>query len=569
METIIILLSILYVFGVGYILVSHSTKFFTQVLPLGDTIKSNNSIKEYLMTLQPPMHERTPGRRRFLNHCKDILKSSVTFCLATCIASLFWQWGFAESNIIVLYVLNVLITSIITDNKNYSLIISVISVIAFNYLFTEPRFTLHAYAPGYPVTFLVMFLAAAITGTLARKLKTSALQSAEAAYRIRVLFEAEQEFSQKHDRTTIIDVLAQQMMKLFHRDIVYYVSGPNHLSAPYYYPSKQSEQHADYLNATDQEAVGWVMQDARHLQTAADQFPDANYIYYAIRMEKHIYGVIGIAADAPLEEYEQSILLSILGECALALENDHNVREKEAAALRAEKEKIRGDLLRSISHDLRTPLTSISGNAGILLSDGCQMPEDKRQQLYDDIYHDSQWLIQLVENLLAVTRMEDDALQLHFAPELLKDVIDEVLAHIRPYAKEHTVSVDMEDELILVHGDGKLLLQLFLNLIDNALKYTPSDSTICIHARKQEHFALVEVADNGPGISSDDMPHVFERFFTTGSSIADGRRSIGLGLALCQAIVEAHGGKISVANNETGGATFTFTLPLEEVNILE
>ena len=112
------------------------------------------------------------------------------------------------------------------------------------------------------------------------------------------------------------------------------------------------------------------------------------------------------------------------------------------------------------------------------------MPEDKRQQLYDDIYHDSQWLIQLVENLLAVTRMEDDALQLHFAPELLKDVIDEVLAHIRPYAKEHTVSVDMEDELILVHGDGKLLLQLFLNLIDNALKYTPSDSTICIHARK-------------------------------------------------------------------------------------
>jgi two-component system sensor histidine kinase KdpD len=248
----------------------------------------------------------------------------------------------------------------------------------------------------------------------------------------------------------------------------------------------------------------------------------------------------------------------------LALENEKNVREKEAAAVLAESERLRANLLRTISHDLRTPLTSISGNASNLMSNGCHFDEETKQQLYKDIYEDSMWLISLVENLLSATRIEEGQMKLRTSTELLGDIVEEAVSHISRKAKHYQIAIHYQEELILVCADTKLVVQVLVNLLDNAIKYTPSGSEATVRMSKKETMAQVVVADNGMGIPDEEKNKIFDMFYCGGNKIADNRRSLGLGLYLCKAIIEAHGGTISVSDHVPHGAEFCFTLPLTQ-----
>ena len=235
----------------------------------------------------------------------------------------------------------------------------------------------------------------------------------------------------------------------------------------------------------------------------------------------------------------------------------------------AQKEQLRANLLRSISHDLRTPLTSISGNASNLLSNGEKFDADTKKQLYSDIYDDSMWLINLVENLLSVTRIEEGRLNINLSTELLDEIITEALHHISRKKVEHKISFQASEEFILVKVDARLIMQVIINIVDNAIKYTQKDSEIVITTRKQNHRAVVCIADNGGGISDDVKPYIFDMFYSGAKGIADSRRSLGLGLSLCKSIITAHGGEIEVSDNRPHGAVFTFSLPIEEVDLHE
>ena len=280
--------------------------------------------------------------------------------------------------------------------------------------------------------------------------------------------------------------------------------------------------------------------------------------------------MVGIALyDGSLDSFENSVVLSILGECALALENIKNAREKEEAAILAKNEQLRANLLRTISHDLRTPLTSISGNASNLISNYKKLDAAALSQSFNDIYDDSMWLINLVENLLAVTRIEGGQLNLNLSAELIDEVIAEAMNHISRKSREHTIRIHSEKDYILAKVDAKLIVQVMINLIDNAIKYTEPGSTIDIYTREVGHMVEVSVADNGPGIPDEQKPHIFEMFYSGANKIADSRRSMGLGLALCKSIINAHGGSIAVSDNKPHGTVFTFTLPKGEVELHE
>lgn len=244
-------------------------------------------------------------------------------------------------------------------------------------------------------------------------------------------------------------------------------------------------------------------------------------------------------------------------------------RQLTETALLAQNEQLRANLLRSISHDLRTPLTSISGNAGILLSDEDNISKEKRMRLYEDIYDDSLWLITLVENLLSVTRLEDGTMKLRPTTELLDEVIAEALQHIDRKSNEHNIQVKSSDAFLIVKVDARLVIQVIINLVDNAIKYTPKGSKIVIEARQEGKWAVVTVSDDGKGIPEEEKESVFDMFYTADSKVADSRRSLGLGLFLCKSIVTAHGGSIYVKDNEPHGSVFTFTLPIEEVALHE
>ena len=509
-------------------------------------------------------------KKRIVFSAADILKSVGILVAASCMGFLFYNLGFDEANIITVYVLGVLLISVFTTNQIYSLISSVVSVLVFNFLFTEPKYTLLAYDKGYPVTFLVMFAAAFLTGSLAVRLKEHAKQSAQAAFRRKVLFDTNQLLQTAVGRDEIISTMANQLMKLLGKDIIVYCAENGTLGNLQLFHATEEPFDKSCISDDEKAVAMWVLKNNKHAGATTDTLSNAKCLYLAIRINDRVYGVVGIViGDSPLDAFENSILLSILGECALALESEKNAREKEEAAVIARNEQLRANLLRAISHDLRTPLTSISGNASNLLSNGDAFDADTKQQLYTDIYDDSMWLINLVENLLSVTRLEENRLNLNISENLMDDVIAEALRHVNRKSVEHHISVESKTELLLAKMDAKLIVQVVINIVDNAIKYTPKGSNIRITTEKQGNDAVVSIADNGEGIPDEIKPRIFDMFYSGANKIADSRRSLGLGLSLCKSIINAHGGKITVSDNTPHGAVFTFTLPAGEVQLHE
>lgn len=517
------------------------------------------------------LSEEAKGQGNTFFSLTDIVKCLVSLVVATIVGNFFHKAGFSEANIIMVYILSVLITAIITTYRGYSLVSSVISVIVFNFFFTEPKYTLFAYDKGYPVTFLVMFFAAFMTGALAAKQKTHAKQLAQLAWRTRLLFYTNQQLQQAKSREEIVTVTAEQLVKLFDRDLVIYLIENEKLGeANVFSASEGKVQKACYTEETEKKVAEWVFLHNKQAGATTERYKNAICRYLTIRVNNHIYGIVGIAAtNSPLDAFENSLLFSILGECALALENEKNSREKEEARILAKNEQLRANILRGISHDLRTPLTSIFGNASNLLTNGDEFDQDTKKQLYMDIYEDSMWLINLVENLLSVTRLEEGNMQIHMSAELIDEVIEEALRYIKRRSLQHQITVNNCDELILVKMDARLIVQTLINILDNAIKYTPKGSSITITTKKFEKIAIIEIADNGPGISDDVKPHIFDMFYSGTKQIADSRRSMGLGLYLCQSIVHAHDGEIYVLDQKPQGSIFRISLPIEEVTIYE
>ena len=289
-----------------------------------------------------------------------------------------------------------------------------------------------------------------------------------------------------------------------------------------------------------------------------------------MRVQEHAYGVVGVAVHgSPLDASEQSVLASVVGECSLALENARNAREKEETMVLAENERLRANLLRAVSHDLRTPLTSIMGNADNLLSCGETLDQKTRRQVYTDIYDDAQWLTGMVENLLSASRMNEGKLNLNMTTELMSDMVAEAIKHMGRRLDGFRLEKDEPDAFLFVKADARLIVLVVINLLDNAIKYAPAGSTISIGISEKNGNVVVRIADEGPGIPDDQKSQVFDLFYTSGNPTGDGRRGLGIGLSLCQSIVRAHGGAISVTDNAPHGAAFEFSLPRDEVNIHE
>lgn len=516
-----------------------------------------------------PYKAKRFGKKRVTIEPADIIKSIAVLTIATLIGFLFDFVGFSDANIMTIYVLGTLVTAVITTNRSYSIIISILSVLCFNYFFTAPRFTFTVYDPGYPVTFLIMFAAALISGNLASKIKRQAKQSALAASRTKTLLETNQYLERAKSSNEILEITAKQLVLLLNRNIVIYPAEEYALTEPIVFPaSENSMSGTDIISEKERAVAAWTYKNNKHAGASTDTLCGAECYYLAIRSLDDVFGVVGIELNSDLlEPFENNLIFSILGECALAMEKELYLRRERASAIKAQKEQLRANLLRTISHDLRTPLTGISGNANVLLSS--KLPPEKLRQLYTDIYDDSQWLINLVENILSVTRLEDGTMHLTMEPELVDELIAEALKHVSRQSCDHNIAFNRGDEILLANMDTRLIMQVVINIVDNAIKYTPKGSTIEIKAVSHDKMVEVSIADDGPGIAEEEKEKLFEMFYTGNNKAADSRRGLGLGLALCKSIITAHGGEISVSDNTPSGVIFRFTLPKKEVLINE
>ena len=498
---------------------------------------------------------------------KDCFVTVFIFMICTIIGLLFQKLHFTDTNIVTIYILGVLITSILTDGYLCSIAGSFLSVVLFCFFLTEPRMSFQTYAVGYPVTFAIMLVCSVLAGTLSAKLKMHARIYSQLAFRTQVLFDTDRLLQKARSSKEMLRVTCTQLVRLLNRDIVAYIVEEGKLSQGQVFYQNKEETNQQFLIPEEQKIARWVYENNKRAGVGTNYFKNAKCLYLAIRIGDHVYGVIGIPANKDVfDSVEYSILLSVVNECALAMENLRNAIEKEKNAVLAKNEQLRADLLRAISHDLRTPLCSISGNADMLLNNGACLESKTKQQIYADIYDDSEWLIGVVENLLSITRLNDGRLKFKFTDQLLDEVIAESLRHISRKHDEYTIVTKCE-ELILVRMDVQLIIQVLVNLIDNAIKYTPKGSKICIRGMKCNGKAQICVEDNGPGIADEMKPYIFEMFYTGKSTIADSQRSLGLGLSLCQSIIEAHDGRLLLTDNTPRGCIFTFTLPLSEVTL--
>lgn len=496
-----------------------------------------------------------------LSIVKDLAISLGVIIVTSLIGLFFAHLGFSEANIITLYILGVLITSIVTSSKLAWGFSSVASVLIFNFLFTKPRFSLMAYGDGYPITFAIMFVASLITGSLASKMHNQTKQSSQAAYRTKILFDANRLLQRASDDEEVLKITAEQLKKLLNREIVIFKQNKDTLQTLVYALDDSFQMGEKELNIATSILINHSY-DYKDAQLRCD--------YYLLKTQLRTYGIVAVYKnEKEIDSFENSIILSLVGECALALENLFNAKEKELAAVLAENEQLRANLLRAISHDLRTPLTAISGNASNLISNASSFDEQTKLSIYNDIYNDSMWLINLVENLLSITRLEEGRMNLNFTAELIDEVVAEAVKHVHMRQGGQKITVVHKDEFLLAKMDTRLIIQVIINILDNAIKYTPKDSMITITTEKQKDKAIISIADNGAGIPDELKERVFDMFYTGANKLADSRRSIGLGLALCKSIISVHGGEIFVKDNVPSGAIFTFTLPIGEIKINE
>ena len=245
------------------------------------------------------------------------------------------------------------------------------------------------------------------------------------------------------------------------------------------------------------------------------------------------------------------------------------IKKSANIAAQAEQERLRSTLLRSISHDLRTPLTAISGNVSILLDKSSVLDEAKKKLLYQSIHYDSLWLNSVIENILSITRIEDGKMRLNLQAELVSEVIDEALAHISVRTDRHIIRVHVVDEFLMAAIDLKLILQVIINLVENAIKYTPPGTEILITAKRVNQKVVVQIADNGTGVPDEKKEKIFDVFYSGSKSCGESRSGLGLGLACCKAILSAHEEDIYILDNIPQGTIFEFTLKAVEVNSFE
>jgi len=239
------------------------------------------------------------------------------------------------------------------------------------------------------------------------------------------------------------------------------------------------------------------------------------------------------------------------------------IKQQEHLRTETEKEKARADLLRSVSHDIRTPLTSIIGATSTLLEGGDYLSHEQQRRLLEDTRSEAQWLIRVVENLLSVTRVGDSQTYIEKKSEAAEEIVGEALQKFRKRFRNIPVSVSVPEELLMVPMDAILIEQVLANLLENAVSHGQTTTSIRLTVSSEGNDAVFAVQDNGTGIPPEQIPHLFTGIsHSTDNRTVDGKRNMGLGLTVCKAIVHAHGGTITARNLPQGGAEFAFRLPL-------
>ncbi|WP_246169847.1 DUF4118 domain-containing protein [Alkalibaculum sporogenes] len=507
------------------------------------------------------MSEQRVGNSQ--NYVFQFLLMALLITASSIVGYAFRFTGFPETNIVIIYLLAVLMTSWLIDGFIFGILASVIATFAFNFFFTEPYYTFTVYDPSYFITFIIMTITALITSTLTSHVKQSALSAKEREAETKAVYNLTNHLTDAKDIHEIAGTSVKALSDCFDCNAAILCFDSNGLPELSFIqqitPEKQVRRKVDDIVTLKHRIDG--------LRTGYDT--GTEFYDWPIYGRENILGIIRIPKERAqaMTESQIKLLHSMIESTALAMDrfmaSEQRLKEREEAT----QERYRGNLLRSISHDLRTPLSGIMGTTEMLMD--MTESHDPRYSLLENIHNDANWLHSLVENILNLTRLQEGKLILNKQMETVEEVIGSAVNRISQRAPKHEITVSVPDKLFFVPMDAKLIEQVLINLLDNSIKHTIADAEISVSVKKEENTnsAVFVVKDKGTGISTEELPYIFEIFYTSRMKSPDVKSGIGLGLAICDTIIKAHGGTIKAMNrSKCPGTEIIFTLPLEVGN---
>ena len=477
--------------------------------------------------------------------------------IACLVSTLLVHYSKSSANVTAVFTLAVLLTARVTDGYGWGIAASIIGVIAVNYAFTDPFFQLDFTTAGYPIIFASMTLISVVTSATTGSVKLQARRAKNSEEHTRRLYDFSQKLASAQNADQMIDLAMQYLH--------------DQLGCPVLYLEDENDIRENRERIVGE--IGGFVSDAIEHSAISDCFrevcdtgvgtihsPYARFHYIPVPGSSGMLGCIGLLWNKGIAEEEiQEHVRAILAQTGISLERQRLAEERNRAAMTADREKLRSNLLRSISHDLRTPLTGIIGASAAIEENGDSIGAKETRKLAADIHEDAEWLLRMVENLLSVTRVSQVA-ELKKSEEAAEEVIVEAVSRCKKRFPDAQIRVDLpEDDMLFVPMDATLIVQVLINLMENAVRY--AQTPIDIGLRRDGAWAEFSVRDFGPGIADDKKENLFDSV----QAQPDSRRGgLGIGLTLCRLIITAHGGEIWEVNHPDGGAQFLFTLPLEE-----
>ena len=526
--------------------------------PLDEIIRGSGDIDVYVITgdTTAPEKHRTKWIKETSIKPGEWLWSIGAVVVATGIAALMFPF-FDITNLVMIYLLGVVATAIRTSRMP-SLLTALLSVAAFDFFFVPPYFTFAVADIKYVFTFIVMLVVAVVISSLALQVRKQAEDARSRENKTAALYGLSRDLTRERKKEKISDIAVKHIGEVFHAQTVVLIPDPQE--------RLKVLSTAPGTFAMDQKEWGiaqWVFDNRQSAGLGTDTLTAAKALYLPMISSSGPVGVIGVLPrdhDVSLPPGEIHFLETFANQTAMAFERIMLAQEAYQERLNAESQRMRNTFLSSVSHDLRTPLATITGAAGTLIHGGEDIPAEKRELLIGTIHEEAERLNNIIRNVLNITRLEAGTVKVNKEWQSLEEIVGAVLDRLSDKLRPYTVQTSITPEPPLILLDPILMEQVFTNLLENAIWHTPPGTVIDICTHPHQAFVQIEIADRGPGIEDTEKERIFDKF-THGK---DPGKGVGLGLSICKAIVEAHSGRIWADNRPGGGAIFRISLPTGE-----
>lgn len=478
--------------------------------------------------------------------------------IATLTGGLFEHLDFHIINIALVYILAIFLTARYTKGYFYGILATILAFLSINYLFTAPYYSFKINDPSNIVTIAIMTFTATITSALTSKFKQAAHEAHEKEVESNALYQMITYLTEAKNSEELASTCVNVISEIFECSagfVLFNEKEPTEIS----FVQRKNNSNLIHRKLDDPDSFKKSFENSNCEYIEGKEFFD-----YPVYREERLLAVLRIpsAIANELNPTQNKLLHSVIETISIVLDRFQSIEEQTHIKEEARQERYRSNLLRAISHDLRTPLSGILGTSEMIMD--MSEDNDPRFDLAKNIYDDAEWLRSLVENILSLTKVQEGKLQVKKQYEAIEEIIGAALAVHEKRMKGLHIKVEIPDKVIMVPMDARLITQVLVNLLDNATKYSSVGQEIKITVEEDEVNQMVEVAvlDEGPGIKEKALPYLFQMFYTADNHEKVAQKGVGLGLSICQSIIEAHNGHIKAENRPEGGARFSFTLPL-------